>query len=224
LSRYPVQNIAAIPGRGISMRHDNFPSGSDAAALDSNAASVLKVSLRDFDNSLFRRGRPILVEAMWMVASALFVESRIPGSMHRRLLLRLFGARIGKRVAIKPGVRIKFPWRLSIGSDSWIGEDVWIDNLDRVKIGNNCCLSQGAYICTGSHDWSSPRFDLITKPVTIGDCAWIAARTTVAPGVVAMEGAILAMASVATANLDPWSIYQGVPAKFIKPRTVRGAG
>ena len=103
----------------------------------------------------FSRGRSRLVEVLWLVLDALLVRSRVPGSAHRRLILRAFGALIGKRVLIKPGVRIKFPWRLEIGDDSWVGEDVWIDNLAPVQIGANCCISQGVYICTGSHDWGA---------------------------------------------------------------------
>ena len=190
-----------------------------ALVLDSDVLhKAPKVRLCDFNNTWFRRGKPRIVEGMWVITSALFVASRLPGSLHRRVHLRLFGARIGKRVVIKPGVRIKFPWKISIGSDSWIGESVWIDNLDSVEIGGNCCLSQSAYICTGSHDWRSPSFDLLTKPVTIADCAWIAARACIAPGVAAGEGAVLAMGSVATSNLTPWGVYQGVPAKLVKQR------
>ena len=160
-----------------------------------------RVDLRNFNNAWFQRGRPKLVEALWVVASALFVASWLPGSAHRRLLLRLFGAKIGKRVAIKPGVRVKFPWKLSIGSDTWIGEEVWIDNLDRVEIGDNCCLSQGAYLCTGSHNWNSPTFDLVTKPIRIQNCAWIAAKVCIAPGTVVCEGAVVAMGSLAVGEV-----------------------
>jgi putative colanic acid biosynthesis acetyltransferase WcaF len=119
------------------------------------------VLLRKYDNAWFSRGRSKLVEVLWLVLDAAFVRSKVPGSIHRRLILRAFGARIGKRVLIKPGARIKFPWRLEIGDGSWVGEDVWIDNLARVQVGANCCISQGVYICTGSHDWGSPAFDLI---------------------------------------------------------------
>jgi putative colanic acid biosynthesis acetyltransferase WcaF len=178
----------------------------------------MSVRLDKYDNSWFSRGRSRLTEVLWLIVDAVFVSSRAPGSAHRRFFLRLFGARVGKGVAIKPGVRIKFPWRLVVGENTWLGEDVWIDNLGRVEIGANCCLSQGAYLCTGSHDWSSPSFDLVTKPIIIGDGAWIAARASVAPGVVVGEGAILAMGSVATTDLQPWGVYQGVPARLTKQR------
>jgi putative colanic acid biosynthesis acetyltransferase WcaF len=196
---------------------DNREQGDEGAG--SSAARFVR--LRSFDNAWFSRGRSMLVEAMWLILSAAFVTSWIPGSAHRCLLLRAFGARIGKRVSIKPGVRIKFPWRLEIGDDSWLGEDVWIDNLAPVQIGSNCCISQGAYICTGSHDWSSPAFDLIIKPVRIENCAWVAAQSAVSGGVTVGEGAVLSLRSLATSDLAPWGVYCGVPAEFVKERLIR---
>jgi putative colanic acid biosynthesis acetyltransferase WcaF len=177
------------------------------------------VALRKYDNKSFDRGRSKLVECLWLLLDAVFVRSRLPGCAHRRLILRAFGARVGKRVIIKPGARIKFPWRLEIGDDSWIGEDAWIDNLGTVKIGENCCISQGAYICTGSHDWGTATFDLIVNPARIGNCAWLGAHSVVGPGVNVGEGAVLSLGSVATSDLDGWAVYQGVPASFTKPRS-----
>jgi putative colanic acid biosynthesis acetyltransferase WcaF len=103
------------------------------------------VLLRKYDNAWFNRGRSRLVEVLWLVLDAALVRSRLPGGTHRRLILRAFGALIGKRVLIKPGVRIKFPSRLEIGDNSWVGEDVWIDNLAPVQIGANSA-SPGASI------------------------------------------------------------------------------
>ncbi len=174
--------------------------------------------LARFANPDFSRGRPAWVEAVWLAVQWAFVSSWLPGSAHRRLLLRLFGARVGKGVAIKPGVRVKFPWKLAVGDYTWIGEDAWIDNLDEVTIGSNCCLSQGAYLCTGSHDWTKPSFDLVTKPIRIENGAWVAARASVAPGVTIGEGAVLAMGSVAVSDLAPWGVYFGVPAARVKER------
>jgi len=177
--------------------------------------------LRMYDNASFDRGRRKLVEFFWLVLDIIFVRSRVPGSLHRRLILRAFGARIGERVLIKPGARIKFPWRLEIGDDSWIGEEVWIDNLASVKIGANCCISQGVYICTGSHDWGKVTFDLLVNPVTIEDGAWIAAQSAIGPGVQVGEGAVLSLGSVATSDLVAWGIYQGSPASFVRQRQIR---
>ena len=183
----------------------------------------MTVRLDTFDNRWFARGRSAWIEAVWLAVQAALVSSRLPGSAHRRWLLRLFGARIGTGVTIKPGVRVKFPWKLVVGDHTWLGEEVWIDNLERVEIGANCCLSQGAYLCTGSHDWNVSGFDLITRPIEIGDCAWIAAKSMVAPGVTIGEGAVLAMGSAATQDLEAWTIYQGVPAHAIRLRTKSGS-
>ena len=179
------------------------------------------VDLSRYDTGGFDRGRSAVVEALWILVQALLVRSWLPGAAHRRWLLRLFGARIGAGVDIKPGVRVKFPWRLSIGAHSWIGEDAWIDNLAEVVIGDNCCISQGVYLCTGSHDWGKPAFDLIAKPIRVGSGAWIAARAVVAPGVTVGEGAVLGLGSVATGDLLPGTVYQGCPAGVVSHRTPR---
>ncbi|MDF7775443.1 WcaF family extracellular polysaccharide biosynthesis acetyltransferase [Sphingomonas sp. AOB5] len=168
----------------------------------------------------FTRGRPALVELAWIVVQTIFVSSALPGSTHRRFLLRLFGASIGAKVVLKPGIRVKFPWRLTIGDHSWIGEQVWIDNLADVRIGADCCVSQGAYLCTGSHDWSRPGFDLITAPITLEPGAWVAARASVGPGVTIGRGAVLGLGSTATRDLNPWTVYAGIPAAAVRTRTI----
>jgi putative colanic acid biosynthesis acetyltransferase WcaF len=179
------------------------------------------VLLRNYDSAWFDRGRSKLVEILWLALDFALVRSQIPGSAHRRFILRAFGARIGARVVIKPGVHIKFPWRLEIGDDSWLGEDVWIDNLALVQIGANCCVSQGVYISTGNHNWSEPNFDLILKNVRVEDSAWLAARSVVGPGVIVGQGAVLCLGSVATSDLVPWMIYKGVPAGPTKQRHMK---
>ncbi|MBA2125504.1 colanic acid biosynthesis acetyltransferase WcaF [Hyphomicrobium methylovorum] len=164
------------------------------------------------------RGRARWVEAVWLIVQWLFVRSAIPGSAHRRLLLRLFGAQIGTSVVIKPGLRVKFPWRLEVGDHTWLGEDVWIDNLAHVRIGAHCCVSQGAYLCTGSHDWASPEFTLLVRPISVSDHVWLAAKCIVGPGVSVAVGSILTLGSVATRDLAPWSIYSGTPALKVRVR------
>jgi putative colanic acid biosynthesis acetyltransferase WcaF len=176
------------------------------------------MKLSEFDNRAFERGRPSWVEACWRVLEGLLFASWLPGSGWRAGLLRLFGARIGRGVVIKPRVRVKFPWRLEVGDHSWIGESVWIDNLAPVRIGHDCCLSQGAYLCTGSHDWVARRFDLVVKPITIADRAWLAAGSRLAPGVAVGEGAVLGLGAVATGDLQPWTIYAGNPAVPVRER------
>ena len=176
------------------------------------------MKLNTFSNNDFERGASKTKELLWIVVSAFLFSSWLPGSSWRVALLRLFGSHIGKGVIIKPHVRVKFPWKLSIGDYSWIGEQSWIDNLAPVSIGSHTCISQGVYLCTGSHDWSLSTFDLITKPIMIADQAWLGAFSRVAPGVVVEQGAVLALGSVATQALQEWMIYSGQPAIAIKPR------
>ena len=177
--------------------------------------------LADFNNDAFDRGRSALVEACWRIVEGIFFNSWLPGSSWRVWLLRRFGASVGQGVVIKPHVRVKFPWKLRIGDHSWIGESVWIDNLAEVSIGNNCCISQGAYLCTGSHRWDKQTFDLETKPIVIEDQCWVGAMARVAPGVTMGEGAVLAMGSLAVSKLDEWQIFSGSPATGSKKREIR---
>lgn len=174
--------------------------------------------LDQFDNSQFVRGRSRLIEVWWIVIRALFIDCWLPGSRHRVWLLRRFGATVGNGVIIKPRVRITFPWKLVIGDHVWLGEGSWIDNLDIVRIGSHVCISQRVYLCTGSHDWSSERFDLIVKSIEVKSNAWLCAASMVGPGVTVGEGAVLTLGSVANLSLEPWTIYQGVPAVAVKKR------
>lgn len=166
----------------------------------------------------FDRGASRTVQALWLAAEGLLLASWIPGSAWRRGLLRAFGAEIGRSVVLKPGIRVKFPWRLRIGDHSWIGEKVWIDNLSEVVIGSHVCISQDAYLCTGSHDWSRNSFDLIARAIVVEDHAWLGARATLAPGSILREGAVLAMSGLGQGELAAWTIHSGNPARPQKPR------
>lgn len=171
-----------------------------------------------FTSRGFDRGAPRWKEALWLLANGLLLSSWLPGAAWRRALLSAFGARIGRGVIFKPGVRVKFPWRLEIGAHAWIGEDVWLDTLAPVRIGAHACLSQGVYVCTGSHDWSSESFDLVTNSVTIADHAWLGAQSCLAPGAYLEEGAVLSMAAFGRGHLAAWTIYSGNPATIRKLR------
>ncbi len=174
--------------------------------------------LDQYRNVDFERGRSALTEALWLLCSALLVASWVPGSRHRVWLLRLFGAKIGRGVVIKPRVQVKFPWRLHIGDYSWIGEGVWVDNLAEVTVGRHCCISQGVYFCTGTHDWSKETFDLGVRPIVLEDRVWLAARSSVAPGATIREGAVLTLGSMATGELAAWHVFQGIPARPVRER------
>lgn len=135
-------------------------------------------------------------------------------------LLRLFGAKIGKKVVIKPGVNIKNPWFLVVDDYAWIGENVWIDNLVKVHIGRKSVISQGALLLTGNHNYKKPTFDLMVKEIDIQEGAWIGANCTVCQGVTAKSYSMLSVGSVASRDLDAFGIYRGNPAEFVKTREI----
>lgn len=135
-------------------------------------------------------------------------------------MLRLFGAKIGVGVVIKPRVNIKYAWNLEIGDHSWVGENVWIDNLDRVSIGAHACISQGALLLCGNHDYSKTSFDLMVKPINVGEGAWIGARAIVTQGVNVGAHSVLAVGSVASADMAEYGIYRGNPAQKLKDRVI----
>ena len=135
-------------------------------------------------------------------------------------MLRIFGAEIGEGVVIKPSVNIKYPWKLEVGSHSWIGENVWLDNLAKIKIGHHVCISQGAFLLTGNHNYTKGTFDLMVSEIVLEDGVWIGARSIVCPGVTCHSHSVLTVAGVALKNLEPYSVYSGNPAIIIKVRTI----
>jgi putative colanic acid biosynthesis acetyltransferase WcaF len=179
------------------------------------------VDLSKYRVTGFDRGAGVLKEGIWLVVS-LILFRLCPFSLSplKRAVLRLFGARIGRNVTIKPQVKITFPWKLTIGDHVWLGEECLLLNLERITIGNNVCISQRAFLCTGSHNYKSPTFDLITKPITVENGAWIGSGAWVGPGVTVGNHAVLAAGSVATKNLEPFGIYRGNPAAFLKQRVI----
>ncbi|MBT6514038.1 MAG: colanic acid biosynthesis acetyltransferase WcaF [Crocinitomicaceae bacterium] len=180
-----------------------------------------KVDLSKFNNNWFSKGRGRIIVGLWIIVNSIFFNSHfLPISSLKRVILKWFGAKIGKGVIIKPKVCIKYPWKLEIGANTWIGENVWIDNLDVVKIGSNCCLSQGALLLSGNHNYKKKSFDLLVRPITLEDGAWVGARAIVVQGVTMKSHSILAVNSVATANLEPYGIYQGNPAVKIRERII----
>jgi len=175
--------------------------------------------LSKYDNSWYHAGRGVIIRSVWFIVNALFFINPLnPFSKLKVWLLRCFGARIGRGVVIKPGVNIKYPWHLAVGDYTWIGENVWIDSLCEVTIGAHCCLSQGAVIITGNHDYSSPVFNLMVKPVVLENGVWIGAGACLTPGVICYSHAVLSVGSVASSNLEAYSIYRGNPAVKVRQR------
>ncbi|WP_461129103.1 WcaF family extracellular polysaccharide biosynthesis acetyltransferase [Spirosoma aerophilum] len=180
-----------------------------------------RTDLSRFNNSWYKPG-PRWKIILWFLTNSIFLNSYLPVPIALKVaILRLFGAKIGNRVVIKPSVNIKYPWLLHIGNDVWIGEQVWIDNLSEVTIGDHACLSQGAMILTGNHDYSKATFDLTTRPISLADGVWIGAKAIVCAGVRCESHAVLAVNSVATRPLDAYGIYQGNPAIWVRQRTIK---
>lgn len=175
--------------------------------------------LSAFQNPEYDPGRGLLVRTLWYYCSlVLFETGWFPVSGVKARILRLFGAKIGHGVLFKPHVRIKFPWRLAIGDHCWIGQNVWIDNIEDVTIGDHVCISQLAYFCTGSHDHRSMGFDLLAKPIVVESGAWVGARATLLGGVTLHANAIAAGGSVVVKSVSAGTIVGGNPAREIGQR------
>lgn len=182
----------------------------------------MQIDLSKYDNSLYTPGRGFLVRFIWYLINGMFFKtSLIPFSKMKATILRLFGAKVGKGVVLKPFINVKYPWNLEIGDYSWIGENVWIDSLASIKIGRNVCISQGSYLCTGSHDWTDPFFGLIVKSIIIEDGVWVGGKSTIAPGVTLKLCSVITLGSVVTKDTEPYNIYQGVPAISVGKRVIK---
>lgn len=180
-----------------------------------------KVDFSVYDNSWYNPGGSSLKRVLWYFANILFLMNPLnPISSVKVRLLRCFGAKIGKGVVIKPSVNIKYPWNLSIGDYTWIGENVWIDNLVQVTIGSNVCVSQGAMLLCGNHNYKKSTFDLMVGKIVLENGCWVGAQSVVCPGVTLHSHAVLGVASVANKNLDAYTIYQGNPAHMVRKRII----
>lgn len=164
-------------------------------------------------------GASRLLLIFWFcLGSPLLAARWLPGSAWRVALLRRCGAVIGPGCRIKPGLRVKFPWRLSVGADCWLAEDAWIDNLAPVTLGDRVCVSQGTYFCTGNHNYRVMGFDLRLGPITVDDDAWIAARAVLAPGTSVGAGAVVALGAVVAGSVPDGAIVRGNPARVVGQR------
>lgn len=165
------------------------------------------------------RGKSFPIEACWYFIKILFFQSSFPWpSGLKRILLIIFGAKIGKSVCLKPRINILFPWKLTIGDHSWIGEEVIILNFEKIKIGNHVCISQRAFLCAGNHDFRDPSMTYKNAPIEIQDGAWVCAQVFVSPGITIHTDAVVRVSSVVLNNLDAGMIYAGNPCTVIGQR------
>lgn len=178
--------------------------------------------LASFRNPPGFRGRSgAVVQLWWLVQATLFRAS--PQFMYgwRNGLLRLFGAKIGKGVIVRPTVRVTYPWKLTIGDHSWVGDFVELYTLGEIRIGQNAVVSQHSYLCTGSHDFRAPAFDIYAKPIVVEDEAWVAAGVFVHPGVTVARGSVVAARSVLSRDTEALTIWAGSPASKVAERLNR---
>lgn len=162
--------------------------------------------LAAFTGAGYDKGRPVVTQALWIVTSSLLFERIWCPSGLRPVILRLFGAKIGKRVLIRGGVRIHWPWKLTIGDDVWIGVDAWLLNLESITIESNVCISQAAMLCTGSHQASDPAFEFDNAPIHVLEGAWVSARATVLRGVKVGRSSVVGATALVTQDVPDYAM------------------
>ena len=168
------------------------------------------------------RGRSALnVQLWWFVQATFFQWSPQFAYAYRRWLLRLFGAKIGKGVIIRPSVTITYPWKVSIGDHAWVGDNVVLYSLGEIEIGNNSVVSQRSYICTGDHDFTQPDFPIRSRKITIGEQAWVAADVFIAPGITIGAGAVIGARSSVFMDMPAGMLCFGSPCKAFKKRVTQ---
>ncbi|WP_133795578.1 WcaF family extracellular polysaccharide biosynthesis acetyltransferase [Prosthecobacter fusiformis] len=165
------------------------------------------------------RGRSKQVEAIWYLLKCLLFLSPLPWPNFIKVrILRMFGARVGQGVVLKPRLNIHFPWKLELGDHVWLGEEAQILNFEPVVIGSHSCISQRAFLCAGNHDFRSPSFDYRNAPITVGEGCWVGANCFVGPGVTLGNECVTTAGSVITHDLPAGMICSGNPCEAIKPR------
>jgi putative colanic acid biosynthesis acetyltransferase WcaF len=190
--------------------------------MTENNQPLQKTDLSLYNNHPYHPGGNAVKRLAWYLVNALVFKSALfPVNGLKTTLLRLFGAKVGQGITIKPCVNIKYPWFLTIGNNTWVGENATIDCLVTVTIGNNVCISQGALLLTGSHNYKKTTFDLITGSIILEDGVWIGAGALVNQGITAHNHSVLTSGSVATKDLDAYSVYQGNPAVKIRDRIIK---
>ena len=168
------------------------------------------------------KGRGFAVRGLWVFVNALVLQNPFnPSSRLKIWALRLFGAKVGHGVLLKPGINVKSPWLLEIGDNTWVGENAWLDTFFPIQIGSNVCISQGAYLCTGNHDWTDTAFGLKEWKLVIEEGAWIGARATVLPGATIASHTVIAGGAVIAKATEPYTVYAGNPAVAVRQRVIK---
>lgn len=166
----------------------------------------------------FRGRSKVAVQLWWFVQATLFRWSPQVAYGFRRMLLQLFGAKVGTGVLVRPSVKITYPWKINLGDYCWVGDNVNLYSLGPITIGKNAVVSQECYLCTGDHDHTDPAFAIRAKPITIGEEAWVAAGAFVAPGVSIGKASVVGARSVVFTDIPAGMICRGSPCIPVRPR------
>lgn len=163
-----------------------------------------------------------VARVVWSICYVmLFRLSPRPFHGWRRFLLRLFGAKVGCNVHVYPGAKIWAPWNLELHDNAGVADGVILYSMARITIGKDAVISQGAHLCTGSHDYESPNFQLFARPITVGAHAWVCADAFIAPGIRIGEGAVIGARAVVVKDMPAWMVCAGHPCTALKPRNFR---
>ena len=168
----------------------------------------------------FRGKNAFVVQIWWLCQASLFRFSPRMFNGFRGMLLRFFGAEIGKNCIIRPTVRITYPWKLKMGDNCWIGDNVCLYTLGNIAVGSNTVISQGAHLCAADHDARSMSFQIRDRPIIIGDSCWIAADCFVAPGATVEDGSVISARSTVFGLMPAWKICAGSPCRPLKDRVI----
>ncbi|WP_339876386.1 WcaF family extracellular polysaccharide biosynthesis acetyltransferase [uncultured Algoriphagus sp.] len=178
-----------------------------------------KVFLSQFNRETIDRGASKSKEIIWYFVKCFFFLSAFPfPSSFKARILRLFGAKIGEGIVIKPRVNIHFPWKLIVGNHVWIGEEAFLLNFEPLTIGNNVCISQRAFLCGGNHDYRDPSMPFRNGPIKLNDGSWVGASVFVGPNVEVGIDSVLAAGSIVTKSVPENVILRGNPAINIGAR------
>jgi putative colanic acid biosynthesis acetyltransferase WcaF len=177
-------------------------------------------SLKAFKSGDYEPGATRAKIGIWYLIFQPIVESRAVPQFLRISILRVFGANISQGTKIRRGIKVHFPWRMEIGKNSWIGEEVWFINHEKISIGNNVCISQRAIICSGGHDYRSASLAYQHAPINIGDGVWVCLDAKVLPGTRIGKGSVIAAGEVARGDIPDFHILIGGKLKAIDPPTL----
>ncbi|MDU1538948.1 MAG: WcaF family extracellular polysaccharide biosynthesis acetyltransferase [Paeniclostridium sordellii] len=179
----------------------------------------MKVDLNKYDQTWFDRGRSGYVIALWWIIQDTFFRCSLHNMYgFRNFILKCFGAKIGKNVKIRRKCEITYPWKLEVGDNTWIDDEVLIYNLDNIKIGSNCSITRRSFLCTGNHNIKDPKFGLIVKPIVIDDGVWIQADCFIGQGVHIFENVVMGARSSTFKDIEENRIYYGIHSQVVKYR------